>query len=122
METEILNVIPVLPSSDMERDIDWYKAKMGLEVYSSDAMYAVLYRGKLCLHLQWHADTDEDPLLRGSVVRIYVKNIKPIFDDFVGRGTVQTGKLKMNTPWATNEFGFYDLNNNAIFIMEDSSP
>jgi hypothetical protein len=28
--------------------------------------------------------------------------------------------LKINTPWKTNEFGFYDLNNNSIFIMEDT--
>jgi hypothetical protein len=26
-----------------------------------------------------------------------------------------------NTPWKTNEFGFYDLNNNAIFIVEDAT-
>jgi hypothetical protein len=26
----------------------------------------------------------------------------------------------MNTPWKTNEFGLYDLNNNAIFIIDDT--
>ena len=33
MKTGILNIIPVLPTSDIERDIAWYKEKMGLEVY-----------------------------------------------------------------------------------------
>jgi hypothetical protein len=120
MKTEILNTIPVLPTSDIGRDIVWYKEKMGLEVYFSDNRYAVLYRDNLCLHLQWHADTEDDPLLGGSVVRIYVKNIQPLFKEFQQRGTVTADKFKMNTPWNTNEFGFYDLNKNAIFIMEDA--
>jgi hypothetical protein len=119
MKTEILNTIPVLPTSDIERDIVWYKERMGLETYFSDNMYAVLYRENFCLHLQWHADTEDDPLLGGSVVRIYVKNIQPLFEEFLQRGTVTADKFKTSTPWNTNEFGFYDLNRNAIFIMED---
>ena len=82
-------------------------------------MYAVLYRGNIIIHLQWHADTESDPLLGGSVIRIVVKNIGPVFNEFVQRGTVSQEALKLNTPWKTNEFGFYDLNKNAIFIMED---
>jgi hypothetical protein len=72
------------------------------------------------LHLQWHADTPDDPLLGGSVIRIYVKNIRPIFDESVSRGTITPDKLKTNTPWKTNEFGFYDLNGNAVFVLEDA--
>ena len=111
--------IPVLPSSDIERDIAWYKEKMGLEAYFADKMYAVLHRDNLWIHLQWHADTAEDPLLGGSVIRICVKNLKPLFDEFLERGTITPDKLRTNTPWETNEFGFYDLNNNAIFVVED---
>lgn len=120
MKTKILSTIPVLPTADIERDIAWYNEKMGLETYFADKMYAILYRDKLILHLQWHADTDDDPLLGGSVVRIYVKNIKPLFDEFLERGTVTADKLRTNTPWKTHEFGFHDLNKNAIFIMEDA--
>lgn len=120
MKTEFLNIIPVLPSSDIERDVAWYKEKVGFETYYSDKMYAVLYRENLSLHLQWHADTENDPLLGGSVIRIYVKNIQPVFQEFVQRGTIAQDAFRANTPWKTNEFGFYDLNGNAIFIMEDN--
>lgn len=119
METTFLNIIPVLPSADIARDIAWYKVKTGFEAYYSDNMYAVICREKLCIHLQWHADTQDDPLLGGSVIRIRVKNIGPLFQEFVERGTVNKDKFKANTPWQTNEFGFFDLNSNAIFIMED---
>jgi hypothetical protein len=114
-----INIIPVLPSLNIAGDIAWYKEKTGFETYFSDNMYAVLYRDNLTIHLQWHADTADDPLLGGSVCRINVKNIKSLFDEFVERGTVTPDKFKVNTPWKTHEFGFYDLNQNAIFIMED---
>jgi hypothetical protein len=117
--TEFLKIIPVLPSADISRDIAWYKEKAGFDIHFSDKMYAVLYRDNLCIHLQWHADTENDPLLGGSVIRFYVKNIKPLFDEFIQKGTITEDKFRTNTPWKTNEFGFYDLNKNAIFVMED---
>jgi len=119
MNTDLLNIIPVLPSSNIERDIIWYEEKTGFKEYFSDNMYAVLYRENLTIHLQWHADTKDDPLLGGSVIRIHVKNIQPLFDELLQRGTIIRESFKFNTPWKTNEFGFYDQNNNAIFIMED---
>ena len=119
MKTDIINIIPVLPSADIARDVKWYKEKAGFETYFSDTMYAILYRDNITLHLQWHADTDSDPLPGGSVIRIVVKNIEPIFNEFVEQGTVGQDAFKSNTPWKTNEFGFFDLNSNAIFIMED---
>jgi hypothetical protein len=117
--TELLSVIPVLPSADIERDVAWYKEKAGFEKSFSDRMYAVIYRENICIHLQWHADTENDPLLGGSVIRISVKNIKPLFEEFIKRGTIKQDKFIANTAWGTNEFGFFDLNKNAIFIMED---
>ena len=118
MNADLLTIIPVLPSADIVRDVAWYKEKAGFESVFHDKMYAVLKRENLWLHLQWHADTADDPLLGGSVIRILVKNIKPIFEEFVKRGTVIPEKFVANTPWQTNEFGFFDLNNNAIFILE----
>ena len=43
----------------------------------------------------------------------------PIFDEMVERGTIKKEKLRLNTAWKTNEFGFYDLNNNSVFFVED---
>ena len=118
-ETKLVTIIPVLPSLDIARDIVWYKEKTGFEAAFYDNMYAVLRRESLCIHLQWHADTENDPLLGGSVIRVFVNNIKSFFDEFVERGTVDKNKFVANTSWGTNEFGFFDLNKNAIFFFED---
>jgi hypothetical protein len=118
MKPEFLGIIPVLPSANIARDIAWYKEKAGFEVMFADHMYAGLYRYNIYIHLQWHADTETDPLPGGSVIRIDVKNLNPLFEELIKRGTITADALKTNTPWNTNEFGFYDLNKNAILIME----
>jgi len=119
MNTEFLHITPVLPSQNIERDVRWYHDQVGFHVMHQDKMYAVLKREHLCLHLQWHADTKDDPLLGGSVIKIFVKNIQFIFDELVERKTVHKDKMNWRTPWGTNEFGFYDLNNNAVFFVSD---
>lgn len=119
MDTEFLKIIPVLPSQNIDRDVNWYASKVGFELLHKDQMYAVIRRKNVCIHLQWHADTEEDPLLGGSVIKIFVKNLIPIFEELIERGTVTKDKLRLKTEWNTNEFGFYDLNNNAVFFVED---
>jgi hypothetical protein len=118
-KNKTLCIIPVLPSANIARDVAWYNEKVGFKSVFHDNMYAVLKRDNLYIHLQWHADTEEDPLLGGSVIRIDVNDIKVIFEEFIKRGTVEREKFVSNTPWGTNEFGFFDLNKNAIFLMED---
>ncbi|MBK6477992.1 MAG: glyoxalase/bleomycin resistance/extradiol dioxygenase family protein [Saprospiraceae bacterium] len=119
MKSSIVQITPVLPSQNIDRDVLWYRDRVGFDLIFKDTMYAVLVRDGMHIHLQWHANTLEDPLLGGSVIRIFVKNIEPIFEEFILRNTVGRDRLRLATPWNTNEFGFYDLNNNAVFIVED---
>lgn len=120
MSTELVKIVPVLSSADIARDVAWYKEKTGFAVsFTHEKMYAGLYRDGLEIHLQWHAGTEEDPLSGGAVIRMEVKNIRPLFEEFKQRGTVQEKDLRENTPWGTNEFAVFDLNSNLIFISED---
>src|SRR6187551_919889 len=109
-ESNFTQIHPVLPSADIERDIAWYEQYTGFHCVMRDKMYAILKRDHLYIHLQWHADTLDDPLLGGSVIRIFTTNIQSLADEFVIRETIVPEKLRWNTPWGTHEFGFYDLN------------
>ncbi|MEZ5346483.1 MAG: hypothetical protein R2681_13115 [Pyrinomonadaceae bacterium] len=120
MTENLKQIVPVLPSGDIARDARWYEKHTGFTAVWFDDMYAILKRGTLYVHLQWHADTEDDPLLGGSVIRIFTDDVKSLFEEFVTRGTVGEDKLRLGTPWGTDEFGFYDLNNNAVFIVEDN--
>ena len=103
----------------MKRDLMWYAEKVGFEYAFGDEMYAGIKRDGSEIHLQWHAGTPDDPLNGGSVVKIFVDDIEPLFEELVNRGTVPKDKLQRNTPWGTHEFGFFDPNKNAIFFVED---
>ncbi len=119
MQTRFLQTVPVLPSQNIQRDLDWYNKNLGFQKTFGDQMYAGMLLEGLELHLQWHADTADDPLLGGSVVRLFVKNIEPYFLKLVEGGVIPPDKLQRNTPWGTHEFGLFDLNKNAIFFVED---
>lgn len=115
-----LAMIPVLPTADMERDIQWYEQKLGFRLSFGDSMYAGLRRDNMAIHLQWHACTPDDPLNGGSVIKIFVSNVKALFQELKDRGAVKDGALSTHTSWGTHEFGLYDLNKNAIFFVEDN--
>lgn len=119
MPVTLQQIIPVLPSADIARDSAWYSEKLGFTIHFADPMYAVLYREKTVIHLQWHADTPSDPLLGGSVIRIVVDDIDTAFKECLERGAVEQKDLHKHTPWGTHEFGLFDLNRNALFFMQD---
>lgn len=48
-----------------------------------------------------------------------IKSVTSIYLELLEAGIVSKGKLQVKRPWNTNEFGFYDLNKNAIFFVED---
>ena len=53
MRTELVKIIPVLESPDINRDVKWYKEKTGFEVsFSHDKMYAGLYRDGLEIQMR----------------------------------------------------------------------
>jgi catechol 2,3-dioxygenase-like lactoylglutathione lyase family enzyme len=119
MSIILKHITAVLPSSDLERDIEWYEVHLGFKFHMGQEGYAVLHRDNQWLHLQWHAGTDEDPLIGGSVVKIFVEDIQKIFEEMLVRGSVTKGSLRKNTSWGTHEFGLYDLNKNVIFFVAD---
>ena len=116
---KFISVIPVLSTADLERDVAWYTEKTGFRCVSDQEGYAIMQRGGAEFHLQWHHGTAEDPVHPG-VMRIWLDSgLLELFEEFVARGTVTPDKLRRATPWGTNEFGFYDPNGNAVFVMED---
>jgi len=80
--------------------------------------YAVLNKDSPWIHLQWHYGNEDDPVY-ASVVKIFVNDIHSILEEMVSRGTVTKDKFRLNTPWNTHEFEFYDINKNAIFFVQD---
>ena len=117
-ETNFLGAIPVLPTSNLERDVKWYKEQLGFHVNFQNEGYGGVSRGGVYLHFQEHSGTEDDPMLDGSVLKIFVKDISLIYNDLLEKGTITDSQLHKNTPWKTHEVGLFDLNKNAIFFVE----
>jgi len=109
---------PVLSTDNVKRDIEWHAKYTGFTFSFGDESYAGVSREGQCIHLQWHHNNDDDPVLP-SVIKLFVDDIDPYIHEFIERGTISEDNIRRNTPWGTHEFGFFDLNKNAIYIVQD---
>ncbi len=121
--TQIVQINPVLPVGNMQESLDFYENKMGFKnVYDStqyesgEMNYAVMCRQNCCIHLQLFKDIRPD---FQPQIRIEVKNIGPLFEEYRSKGLLDHQPTLRATPWGTREFAFYDPNNMAITFYED---
>ena len=121
--TQIIQINPVLPVGNMQESLDFYENKMGFKnVYDStqyesgEMNYAVMCRQNCCIHLQLFKDIRPD---FQPQIRIEVKNIEPLFEEYRSKGLLDHQPALRATPWGTLEFAFYDPNNMAITFYED---
>ena len=118
MAIKLMNITPVLSTSNLERDIKWYEQYLGFKLDYIEEGYAVLNRDQCWIHLQFHYGDTEDPI-NCSVIKFFVGDIYKILNEMVERQTITEDKLRLNTTWKTHEFGFFDHNKNAIYFVQD---
>ena len=118
-DSNFKQIIPVLSSSDVQRDVAWYEKQLGFQLAFWDGDgYAGIQRDGMEVHLQWHHNNEDDPVLPG-VIKLFVRDILPIFEELQRKGLITEDRLRRHTPWGTHELGLFDLNNNAIFFVQD---
>lgn len=116
----LLEINPVLPSGDMQRDIEFYESKLGFkkvfdfkEKEDDPSTYAVLWRENIAIHLQYFPDKES---VTSSQIRIRVNDIETLYREYEEKGVVHShleGK-----PWGTKDFGLYDPSMNALVFFE----
>jgi len=52
-------------------------------------------------------------------IRFQVRNIKPLFEEFLEKAPVTSKSMYWKTAWGTSEFGLFDLSGNRITFYED---
>jgi len=116
----IKNILPVLSSNDIKRDLEWYKNKLGCRhtFGNPESGYVGLALEQISFHLQWHQGDANDPI-NASVVKIFVTDIRTIYNDLIERKIITEIQFNLNTGWNTHEIGLFDLNNNAIYFVEE---
>lgn len=120
--TKFLHISPVLASSDVPRDIEWYESKLGFKnVYDSSAYqkgkidYVVLGRGNLFFHMQFQFPDD----MTSTDLKFQVQNIEPLFEELTNQELIPPGKITRKTGWNTSEVSLFDPSGNRITFFED---
>ncbi len=114
-------VIPVLGVRNVSNAIAYYTAKLGFELKYADAphdpRYAVVGRGGVRLHMQYHDEADFAG--EGGEYRFAVDDPDRLFEEYRARGAVPEGKTVQDTPWGTREFAFFDPDGNGLFFFRN---
>ncbi|WP_421773192.1 glyoxalase/bleomycin resistance/extradiol dioxygenase family protein [Gracilimonas sp.] len=117
-----LNISPVLPANDIKAEIDFFE-RLGFENvydslnYSDKLDYAVLHRDGQNIHLQFQFESDMPDESNAQQIKIWVTDLDSLESEFKEKGFPI--KRRNNTPWGTNELGFYSPAHNAIIFVQD---
>ncbi len=116
------NISPVLPANDLKAEIEFFE-RLGFENiydslnYSDKLDYAVLHRDGQNVHLQFQFEKDMPQKHNAQQIKIWVTDLDSLESEFRKKGFHI--KRRDNTPWRTNEFGFYSPAHNAIIFVQD---
>lgn len=118
-------VAPVLPARDVGRLREFYCGKLGFDLAfidqstdQDDPKYLGVRRDGVELHIQWHHDTAEDPVLP-VLLRFIVGDVDGLFAEFEPQGVFHHNTRLRNTAWGTREFGVYDPDGNGLIFFRD---
>lgn len=118
----LLNISPVLPANDVQAEIEFFE-KLGFKnmydslQYSDKLDYAVMGREKERIHIQFQFKEDMPSKNASQQTKIWVSDLDALQKEFEEKGFEI--KRRDNTPWGTDEFGFYSPNHNAIIFVKD---
>lgn len=116
------HITPVLPANDVQAEIEFFE-KLGFTNvydslnYSDKLDYAVLFREGVGFHIQFQFEEDMPSKNASQQIKIWVEDLDALQNEFEEAGFEI--KRRDNTPWGTNEFGFYSPNYNAVIFVQD---
>ncbi len=121
--SQLLQINPVLPASDMEMTISFWQL-MGFEkVYDSTQYgeepvnYAVMKRDNLCVHLQLFVDLENQ---FSPQIRFEVRGVEDLFQEYRSNRLLPDNAHLRQTAWGTKEFGLFDPNKVGITFFEST--
>ncbi len=126
------SAIPVLPVTDMEEGVRFYRDVLGFAVAHQDAGYAVLARDRVEVHLwladdeSWRTRKEGDPVQSGAEsflagthsCRISVEGVDQLHRELEPKGILHPNAPLAVKPWGAREFGVLDPYGNLVNFFE----
>ena len=110
-------VRPVLPSRNVPALIDYYVTRLGFTLdfqdHDTEPRYAGLQRDDVVIHLQWH-DPAEWQAVERPMLRFLISDVEALFEEYKDKQVFHERTALRKTDWGTQEFAFYDLDQNGL--------
>ncbi len=115
-EVKFVSTIPLLASLDIQRSMEFYRARLGFEVlFAEQGAYAVIRRGAVGLHFWACSDSR---IAENTSCRVRVVGIDALYAHCVAAGIVHPNSRLETKPWGTREFGILDPDRNLVIFAE----
>ena len=133
----LTQTIPALPVRSAEEAVDFYRERLGFDVFHHDDGFAVLARDDAVLHL-WEAGDEswrdresfDRPVCSGAEsfiagtasCRIRVEGVDDLYEELKAAGVLHRVSITgvENTDFGTREFATVDLDNNLVTFFEEA--
>jgi catechol 2,3-dioxygenase-like lactoylglutathione lyase family enzyme len=116
------DVIPVLPSRDVQASIEFYVSRLGFSLRFQDLpdepRYAAVRRDDVELHIQWH-DPAEWKAVERPMLRFAIAGVEALFEEYKDKGVFHNKTALRDTSWGTREFAFFDPDQNGLTFFRN---
>jgi hypothetical protein len=108
---------PVLPSSDLEATLAYYRTKLGFEgtIHGS---YLIMGRDDVALHF---ALSDDHDVAKAPMCRLHVQGIDELHAEFGRAGALGRGGEMTTEPWGMRQFAVIDDDGVCLVFQEPIS-
>jgi catechol 2,3-dioxygenase-like lactoylglutathione lyase family enzyme len=130
---KLTSAIPALPARNVQESVEFYRDRLGFEVYHHDGGFAVLGRDDAVLHLWessdegWRERTDwSEPVCSGAEsfiagtasCRFQTEQVAELYPSCRDAGIVHPRAHLEDTDYGTTEFGVLDPDGNLVTFFE----
>ena len=113
----LVSAVPILCTGKFEQSVDFFR-RLGFDTRYKDAMYAIMARDAVELHLNEQPGLDKNDNMHQC--RFYVTKIDALYTSFPEDAIHPNGKLAM-MPWGTREFAVLDPSGLCVKFVEPRS-
>jgi catechol 2,3-dioxygenase-like lactoylglutathione lyase family enzyme len=114
-DIELIDTVPVLNVSSLERSLAFYHDRLGFETAFNIGTYAGVRRGALTIHL---AGADPEFSARPTCCRFHIHGVDKLYAELKPQGVVKPDEELATWPHGMRQFSVLDLDGNRITFAE----
>ncbi len=114
--TEFLSAVPIIPAHEVEASVDWYRDRLGFDVFHTEREYGIVGRGEAWIHMC--GPSGIAPQDSVTAIRVGVRGIDELYEHCCAEEIVHPNAPLMEQPWGFREFAVTDLDGNLVTFFE----